>query len=355
LSWQNNRELQLGPNKTFKSKLWKFDDTIQVCNNTNENELLISSIDLKSTIEQTIKTTTTQTLNEKRKVIGKFKYLASNFALFQKEFFENGEEDLDQIELIRENISKQQELNNNNADDDDDDDNYDDDEDDDDDKIEDGIINYDEENEILMDKSRSHNLNQQQSLTTVVADSYDCSYQQQSSNYVTDLNAANNKKSRYDYHETNFNGAQNYYDISTHNQQDTYDSNKKYYENNNQQQIYNSNQENYDYNNSYNNYSTTSTTTSASNRSPYCLASLQNSAYMIDTTTSAKYLPINQMESMNEYQNMMTMHNNNNNNIGYNYYETNSPSTCSYYNMTTLAENNNQLNLNDFSFNYQSY
>ena len=74
---------------------------------------------------------------------------------------------------------------------------------------------------------------------------------------------------------------------------------------------------------------------------------------MIDTTTSAKYLPINQMESMNEYPNMMTMNNNNNN--GYNYYETNSPSTCSYYNMTTLAENNNQLNLNDFSFNYQSY
>ena len=68
MSWQNNRELQLGPNKTFKSKLWKFDDTIQVCN-TNENELLISSIDLKSTVEQTIKTTTTQTLNEKRKVI----------------------------------------------------------------------------------------------------------------------------------------------------------------------------------------------------------------------------------------------------------------------------------------------
>ena len=296
MSWQNNRELQLGPNKTFKSKLWKFDDTIQVCN-TNENELLISSIDLKSTVEQTIKTTTTQTLNEKRKVIGKFKYLASNFALFQKEFFENGEEDLDQIDIIRENISKQQELNNN----DDDDDNYDDDEDD-DDKIEDGIINYDEENEILMDKNRNNNLNQQQSLTTVVADSYDCSYQQQSSNYVTDLNTANNKKSRYDYHETNFNGAQNYYDISAHNQQDTYDSNKKYYEHNNQQQIFNSNQENYNYNNSYNSYSTTSTT---SNRSPYCLASLQNSAYMIDTTTSAKYLPINQMESMNEYPNMM--------------------------------------------------
>ena len=320
LSWQNSKELQLTSNKTFKSKLWQFENTIQSANNNDTNETKI--------IE-----TRNETTN--RKVIAKFKYTASNFALFQKEFFE----DIDDYKS-EQKIQRHEEA----------DEDHDDFEDD-DDQVEDGIINYDETEET--EPVSSNNLINQNDINPKTC--YDYSYQTQT--FEAEMMSSNKKpRSDNDFsmqnycintmeaNSTQYVSSQTFYDQNNclaqnydlNSKRYIYDTNEIF---NNEFEIKNYNISNYDFNNNNNlNYT----------RSPYNLTPLQNSSYVFEnTTTSHEY------SNQNVYNNFNYYSNNDNNS------STSSSSTsslCSYYNMTNLAENSatniNELNQQHF---YQNY
>lgn len=337
MSWQNSRELQLGPNKTFKSKLWSFDNTLPASNNTsapNSDE----STEAKNSNEFNSK-------QEARKAYAKFKYTASNFALFQKEFFKDVDEeeyDEKQVNDLKQMMSKKHE--DGEDDDDDVDDGY---EEDDDDKIEDGIIDYDEieDNEIL------NNLINQQN-NTVASKQYSYSVTSQSNNYEPDATCISSGKKSQGNYQTNYyvntldssnqyNVSQGFYQVDS---SSGYDPIKKYhyvYETHSTGSIVN--QENYDYN-SY-----------VTNKSPYNLTSLQNSSYMPQQTDLNDY---SSFSASNYNNNMNTYYTTSSANYAANVTTSTSSTLCNYYNMNNLNDNINTTNdfnsISNQNF-YQSY
>lgn len=389
MSWQNSRELQLGPNRTFKSKLWHFDNTVQRATTISIDE----EITVISKVDSSVKASDTRQ---------KVKYTPSNFSHFQNEIFKDFVERKDGFKRT---ISMRQNEEDSGQDSDESEFNSD----EDDDKIEDGIINYDEteETELLTNKVNNQN-HKTETNTQPPAVAYEMpSIQYEPNNFeTTDLNC--NKKLRsaqqnvsnltyYDSSVQPYDPAQcqSYYvDSNPQLNPQCFDPSRKSYlpYSYDDQEFFKSNQENsenhfpktYDLNNntiSCNTYSPIN----SNNRSPYYLASLQNSSNVIENQSNLKY-----GNELNDYSNISNIFDmstttsllsdplcrfnskptgpnfayfsngqfSNVNDFNSSMSSTSSSSLCSYYSMNTLHENNalnNQLNMNDFNLNQNFY
>jgi len=383
LSWQNSRELQLGPNRTFKSKLWTFENTVQTVE-TCINEQLIEPIN--------------EEISAKAETRKPFKLTSSNFDQFQKEFFQ------EYVDYKLPHGSKRMRDYENENDDEkscqaEEDVEENDSEFEDDDKIEDGPISYDEnpeESEILSNivnnpNAKNENKIHLQQPVYNVSDMPPTVYEPL--HYENDVNC--NKKLRNN-NENTYNLAynqsiqympsqdQNCY-LNTNSLQcfDTNRSNIKYLNCYDNQDFFMSNQENYEnhlpktyqtYDLNNNTISCNYSASNLNNRSPYYLNSLQNSSYVFENQSSN----IKYSNEPNEYSNLFDLNgtqsslsdpfrfnskltgqsfsqfsNNFSNAIDFNSSMSSSTSSlCSYNNINTLHENstvNIQLNLNDFS------
>ena len=394
--------MQLGPNKTFKSKLWTFENTVQT---------------VSISIDQEITGTKIEEISSKPEPRKPFKFTPSNFVLFQKEFFQ------DFVDYKIPQVSKPSRSARDNEDndekgqeeEDDDDEEENDSEYEDDDKIEDGIINYDEiteDPEILSNIVNTKNenktyLQQQQQQYNQQPISYEMppmlyepiQYENDVSNYNKKLRLANTNNNNENTCNLTYNESiqyihpqdQSYY-INTNSLQ-CLDSvtNRKYPHSYDDQEFFKSNQENfenhfpksyqtYDFNNNAIscNYSANN---NSNNRSPYYLTSLQNTSYVLEnqfsntkytnelndyssifdlTSAQSSALPdpsrYNSKPTGQSFSHFSSSYSNPND---FNSSMSSSTSSlCSYYNMNTLHENsivNNQQNLNDFNMSQNYY